>query len=170
VTTFGAGIYLEGNIIVDAEQLVRNYDPAQSTVTLVHNILPSSWSGPGTGNVVADPALRYIPKLEETMFTNWSSVQVLREWFTPMPGSPARTSRGALVRGFQPLGVAITEGPAPVTASPSAKFTIQIVRSGFGIPTSAWPNGSGYTHYRWRLDSAPWSPQCPLPPLSNLTT
>jgi hypothetical protein len=29
-TTFARGQYLEGNIIWDAEQLVRNYDPAQN--------------------------------------------------------------------------------------------------------------------------------------------
>src|SRR5262249_21892511 len=49
-TTFGAGFYLEANIVVDAEKLVRNYDPAQTTVTFNNNILPLAWTGPGNGN------------------------------------------------------------------------------------------------------------------------
>src|SRR5207249_10183424 len=44
-TTFGAGYYLEGNIIVDVEQLVRNYDALQTTVTFSNNILPFAWDG-----------------------------------------------------------------------------------------------------------------------------
>jgi hypothetical protein len=32
-TTFGAGFYLEGNIVVEADQLVRNYDPCISCST-----------------------------------------------------------------------------------------------------------------------------------------
>jgi len=55
-TTFGAGFYLEGNIIADAEQLVRNYDAAQTTVTFKTNLLPFAWTGPGSGNSTNTPA------------------------------------------------------------------------------------------------------------------
>ncbi len=72
-TTFGRGFYLEGNIIQDAEQLVRNYDAGQTTVTFNTNVLPYAWSGPGTGNVIADPLLKHIPQVSETYFTNWAA-------------------------------------------------------------------------------------------------
>ena len=45
-TTFAAGFYLEGNIIADVNQLVRNYDPAHTTVTLNNNILSIPWKRP----------------------------------------------------------------------------------------------------------------------------
>src|SRR5262249_13184049 len=60
LTTFAAGYYLEGNIIEDIPQLVRNYDAAQTTVTLNNNILPLPWSGPGAGNSITNPMLTHI--------------------------------------------------------------------------------------------------------------
>ena len=88
ITTFGEGFYLEGNIVVDVEQLVRNYDPAQTIVTFNNNILPFEWSGPGGGNVVVDPVLKHIPDLSETAFKTWEQAQVMRDWFSLQPGSP----------------------------------------------------------------------------------
>ena len=35
------------------------------------------------------------------------------------------------------------------------------VRTGNSIPVSGWPNGAGYTHYKWRLDSGAWSAETP---------
>jgi hypothetical protein len=52
-TAFGKGFYLEGNIIVDAEQLVRNYDSQQTSVTFNNNILPFAWSGPSAATFTA---------------------------------------------------------------------------------------------------------------------
>ena len=74
-TAFGKGFYLEGNIIADAEQLVRNYDSLQTSVTFNNNILPFAWSGPGNGNSVVDPLLKHIPQLSETFFTTWEQAQ-----------------------------------------------------------------------------------------------
>ena len=61
-TSFGAGCYLEGNIIRDADQLVRNYDPQRTQVTFVNNLLPLPWEGPGAStrrrsHVQASPAI-----------------------------------------------------------------------------------------------------------------
>ena len=39
----------------------------------------------------------------------------------------------------------------------TASLTVGVVRSGNGIPATGWPNGSGYTDYKWRLDSGAWS-------------
>ena len=89
-TTFGAGFYLEGNIIVDANSwsatMTRRKRPSLSTTTSC----PIPWTGPGTGNHVADPLLKHIPQLSETYFTTWTEAQVMRDWFSLLPGSPAR--------------------------------------------------------------------------------
>src|SRR5207244_659151 len=88
-TAFGRGFYLEGNIIMDAEQLVRNYDSNNVTATFNNNILPFTWNGPGTSNIIADPHLKYIPQVSETFFTTFQAAQIIRDWFSLRPGSPA---------------------------------------------------------------------------------
>ncbi|MCU0916682.1 MAG: lamin tail domain-containing protein [Planctomycetes bacterium] len=171
VTTFARGAYLEGNIIVDAEQLIRNYDEKKTTVTLHNNILPLPWTGPGSGNIVVDPMLRYLPEVAETRFTTWQQAQVLREWFSLQPGSPARGTgpNGTDKGGVIPLGVSISGEPRDLTSLTSATLTVGINRTGFGIPTAGFPLGSGFTHYRWRLDGGAWSPETPLAAPIQLT-
>src|SRR6185436_15717075 len=88
-TTFGAGYYMEWNIIADVTQLVRNYETGQTSVVFNDNILPMAWTGPGTNNVVGDPKLKHVPQLSETIFTNWTGAQVMWDWFSLQPGSPA---------------------------------------------------------------------------------
>jgi len=158
-TTFGAGFYLEGNIIVDTEQLVRNYDATQTAVTFNGNILPYAWTGPGEGNLIADPLLKHIPTVDETQFNTWEQAQVLRDWFSLQPGSPAVASgpNGRDQGGVIPLGASISGEPTGTTAQTNATLRVGVVRSGNGIPTAGWPNGSGYTHYKWRLDGGAWS-------------
>src|SRR6185369_1479647 len=163
-TNFGAGFYLEANIILDAEKLVRNYDPAQTTVTFNNNILPFGWNGPGTGNTLADPLLNYIPQLAETHFTSWDQAQVMRDWFGLQPGSPARANgpNGRDQGGVIPIGASISGEPLGTNNQATATLTVGVVRTGNGIPASGWPNGSGYTHYIWRLDSGAWSAESPI--------
>src|SRR5574341_13390 len=60
------------------------------------------------------------------------------------------------------LGVSISGEPDGVTAATSATLTVGVNRTGSGISAAAWPQGSGYTHYRWRLDGGPWSAETPL--------
>ena len=162
-TTFGRGMYLEGNVITDAEQLVRNYDPAQTTVTLNNNIVPMPWTGPGTNNQVAPALLNYIPQLSETYFADWQSAQILRQWFSLRPGSLARGTgpNGQDLGGVVPLGASVSGEPVGTNNQTSATLRAGVVRTGFGIPASGWPTGSGYTHYRWRLDNGPWSAEQP---------
>ena len=172
-TTFGRGFYLEGNIIEDAEQLVRNYVAGQTTVTFNNNILPFAWSGPGSGNIIADPMLKHVPQLAETYFTNWADAQVMRDWFSLLPGSPALgTGPNGLDQGGDiPLGASISGEPIGTTSQTNATLTAGVNRTGNGIPASGWPNGSGYTHYKWRLDSGAWSAETPINtpiPLSGL--
>jgi hypothetical protein len=101
LTTFARGFYLEGNIIMDAEELVRNYDPAQTTVTLNNNILPFAWSGPGAGNVIADPLLKHIPQVAEAAFADWNEAQVMRLVQSPagFAGARHRPERARSRRG-----------------------------------------------------------------------
>lgn len=158
-TTYGRGFYLEGNIVADAEQLVRNHDAAQTTVTWVRNLLPVAWNGPGSGNIVADPQLMHVPTVAETQFTTWEDAQILREWFRLRPGSPARGAGpdGRDMGGVIPHGVSISGAPTGTTDSTSATLKIGPGRTGSGIPATGFPNGSGFTHYKWRFIPGDWS-------------
>lgn len=175
VTAIGRGFYLEGNVIWDAEQLVRNYDPANTLVTFTNNILPFAWTGPGAGNLVANPLLKHIPQVSETTnFLTWEQAQVMWDWFSLQKDSPAigtgpnGRDKGALV----PPGVSVSGEPLGTTLANSAKLTIASVMSGSGIPAAGFPNGSGFTHYKWKLNNGSWSAETPMTApllLSNLS-
>ena len=162
-TTFADGFYMEGNIIVDTTELVRNYDPAQTTVTFNNNIVSAPWSGPGTNNLLNDPLLKHIPELSETVFTNWQQAQILRDWFSLQPGSPARGTgpNGRDMGGVIPLGASISGEPLGTNNQTSSTLQVGPLRTGFGIPVTGWPNGSGFTHYKYRLDNGAWSAEIP---------
>jgi spore coat protein CotH len=172
-TTFGEGYYMEGNIIVDIEQLVRNYQKEKTTVTFNNNILPYAWDGPGSENSVVDPKLKHIPQLRETYFTTWTDAQILREWFSLLPDSPAIGTgpNGRDKGGVIPLGALICGEPAGTTDQTTATLRVGVNRKGHGIPVRGWPDGAGYTHYKWRLDAGQWSEETPIDnciSLSNL--
>jgi hypothetical protein len=164
-----AGMYLEGNIIYDAEKLVRNH--TNSIVTFSNNLMPFAWSGPGGGNSTNDPLLKYIPQVSETAFTNWQQAQVMRDWFSLLPASPARGTgpNGRDMGGVIPIGASISGEPMGTNNQATATLRAGIVRTGSGIPVSGWPNGSGYTHYKWRLDSGAWSAETPTANPINLS-
>jgi hypothetical protein len=173
-TSFGAGFYAEGNIIVEAESLVQNYDPAQSSVVLNRNLLPYGWSGPGTGNSTNAPRLCHLPQLEETKFGSWAEAQVMRQWFSLAPGSPGRGTgpNGGDMGGVIQLGASVSGEPESPTSSNSARLEVGVVRTGNGIPVAGFPQGSGYTHYKWRLNEGAWSAETPVGTpilLSNLS-
>ncbi|HYV27454.1 MAG TPA: hypothetical protein VFA77_07965, partial [Candidatus Eisenbacteria bacterium] len=171
LTTFARGFYLEGNIIWDAGQLVRNYDASQTMVTFNNNILPLDWTGPGAGNSVTNPMLNHIPQLSETVFTNWAQAQIVRTWFGLQAGSPGIGTgpNGRDKGGVIPLGVSISGEPGSLTTLSNATLTVGVVRTGFGMPTTGWPDGAGYTHYKWRLDTNAWSAETPIATPINLT-
>ena len=157
-TTFAVGYYLEGNIIWDAQQLVRNYDPAQTSVTFSNNIIPMTWTGPGGDNRIIDPLFNHVPTLAETAFDTWEEAQVMWQWLGLAPGSPGLGAgpNGSDLGGVVPVGASISGEPVGVTGSTTAILHVGMVRSD-GIPAVGWPAGSGYTHYRWRLDGGVWS-------------
>jgi hypothetical protein len=164
-----AGMYLEGNIIYDAEKLVRNQ--TNSIVTFTNNLIPFVWSGPGGGNSTNAPLLKHIPQLSETDFATWDQAQVMRDWFSLLPGSPARGTgpNGRDKGGVTPIGASISGEPLGTNNLTTATLRVGTLRTGNSIPVSGWPSGSGYTHYKWRLDSGAWSAETPTPNLINLS-
>jgi len=44
----------------------------------------------------------------------------------------------------------------------SATLIVAWNRTGNSIPTTGWPDGSGYVDYRWRLDGGQWSAETPI--------
>lgn len=164
ITTYGKGYYLEGNIILDAEQLVRNYDPAQTTVTFNNNILPFAWTGPGSDNKVIDPLLKYIPRISETFFDNWRDAQIMKDWFSLLPGSPARGTgpNGSDMGGNVPIGASLSGAPIGTNNLATATLHVGVNRTGYGIPTAGFPQGSGYVAYKWRLDGGDWTPEASI--------
>ncbi|MFO1512112.1 MAG: lamin tail domain-containing protein [Verrucomicrobiota bacterium] len=158
----GAGMYLEGNIISDAEALVRGRTNAIVTLTnnLIYQLAGSSWSGPGGNNATNAPLFQYAPQLADTTnFDSWAAAQVMKDWFSLRSGSPA-IGAGPNARdqgGVVPLGASIAGEPVATTAATSATLTVGTVRTGGGIPAAGFPNGSGYTHYKWRLNGGNWS-------------
>ncbi len=163
LTPYGRGTYLEGNVITDAESLIRN--PLESIPsTFINNLLPFPWTGPGSGNRVLDAALQHIPTVAEARFNTWQEAQVMWQWFRPTPDSPAIGTgiQGRNLGGVQPVGVIVSGEPFGTNASSSATLIVGPHRSGNGIPTDGFPAGSGYIAYRWRLDGSSWSPEIPI--------
>ena len=157
-TTEALGIWMEGNIIYDAEQLVRNQTAA--LVTFTNNLMPLAWSGPGGGNVNADPQFVRVPALAETTnFATWAQAQVMKQWLALKVSSPAIGAgpNGRDLGGVVPMGASVSGVPSGVTGDNHAVLTVGINRSGGGIPVAGWPEGSGFTHYKWRLDGGAWS-------------
>jgi len=163
-TDYAEGAYLEGNIILDVQQLVRNYDKKETKVTLINNIVPLAWDGPGQSNIVADPKLKHIPQPGETHFTSWAQAQIVRDWFSPLPGSLAVGSgpNGRDKGGVIPLGASVSGEPKGTTTETSATLIVGVNRRGPDIPEIGWPDGAGYTHYKWRLDGGRWSDETPI--------
>ncbi len=161
-TTEGVGAYLEGNVIYDIEKLTRNVKA--SIVTFTNNLLPIPYTGPGGGNSLAFPRLKKVPTVAETHFNTWEEAQVLWDWFQLMPGSPAigtgpnGSDRGALHH----FGATLSGVPQGTNNLGTATIHVGSLRTGSGIPTAGFPEGSGYVAYRWRLDTGAWSAETPI--------
>ena len=166
----GAGMHIEGNVIYDVEKLTRFL--AAASVTFTNNLLPVAWAGPGGNNSTADPRLKYVPKLSETFFTTWEGAQILRDWFSLLPGSPGRA--GGLndqdLGGVRQLGASLSGEPQTPTAWNHATLRIGLGRAGGGIPRLNWPSGAGMTHYKYRIDSGAWSAEQSIDTLLGLTS
>jgi hypothetical protein len=156
-TDQGTGAYFEGNIIQDIEKFTRNVTTA--VVTFTNNIVPIPWTGLGGGNVITNPLFKHVPLVSETFFTNWAQAQIMWDWFSLLPNSPAigagpnGEDQGAVALH----GVNVSGGPTGTTSQTTATLVVGVNRKGGTIPSGGFPLGSGYTHYKWRLDSGAWS-------------
>ena len=168
-----AGMYMEGNIISDAEKLLRFH--TNSIITLTNNIISTNgnwttnlvWTGPGGNNSTNDPLFQFVPATPQSVnFTSWSDAQVMWQWFSLKTNSPALGTgpNGLDKGGVVPVGASLSGAPNGTTPANNATLVVGINRSGNGIPNAAaaWPLGSGYTHYKWRLDTNAWSAETPI--------
>jgi hypothetical protein len=173
-TTEGVGMYLEGNVIYDVENLTRNVTTALVTYTnnTISQLQGAPWTGPGGNNSTADPLLQHVPQLAETYFTNWASAQVMWDWFRLQPGSPAIGTgpNGRDRGGVVPAGASVSGVPNGTTSRTDATLVVGINRTGSGMSPVGWPNGCGYIAYKWRLDSGVWSPEIPIGTRITLTS
>lgn len=168
-TTQGAGCYLEGNVIYDVEQLTRNVTNA--IVTFTNNLMPLAWSGAGGGNSASNPMLQHLPQMAETYFTNWSDAQIVRDWFSLLPGSPGSGTgpNGVDRGGVVARGASLAGEPNSATPSNSGTLIVGMNRKDSSIPTAGWLAGSGVTDYKWRLDGGSWSAETPIAEPISLT-
>ncbi|HEY0548864.1 MAG TPA: lamin tail domain-containing protein, partial [Verrucomicrobiae bacterium] len=167
------GMYVEGNILYDIERITRNVTngtTVANNTTFNGNLMPFAWAGPGASNDTTAPVFNHIPTLAETTnFTNWASAQVMREWFTLAQGSPGHATgpNGTDKGGAVPIGANVSVQPGVTTND--AILVVGVNRSGGTITASGgFPNGSGYTHYKWRIDGGAWSVETPIATPINL--
>ncbi len=169
------GMYAEGNVIHSAEKLLRNYTGAE-LVTFNNNLFPTgmTWAGPGSGNTSAAALLNDIA-VSPTGASNiptptkdnyrWVGPQI-RQQFGLDDCSPARGTgpNGTDKGGIRPLGVSLSGAPTGTTNATVATVTVGTLMTGSGIPSAAarFPNGSGWTHYKHRLDLGAWSAETPI--------
>ena len=169
-----AGMYIEGNIIHSAASLTRNYPGAGLTqnVTFNNNILPPGlvWTGTGSGNTNVDPLLASVRNTANTAFSiptpgprdfDRLAVQI-RQQFGLKAASPAKGTgpNGTDKGGVRTLGVSLSGAPVGTTNLQTASIIVGTRMTGNGISTftGAWPGGgSGWTHYKYRLDGGAWS-------------
>lgn len=186
-TTSGAGAYAEGNIIHSAERLARNYSAANSAVTWNNNIFPvgMTWTGPGAGNEGVDPHISGAFVDSATGASNIATPTAANfRYLAPLiraqlglgAGSPAKGTgpNGTDKGGVRPFGVSLGGAPEGITNQTSASISVGTLMSGNGIPATAnaFPQGSGWTQFQWRLDGGAWSAEMPLATpitLTNLT-
>ncbi len=166
----GAGGYFEGNILYDIEKLLR--ERTNAVITFTNNLMPLAWTGPGGNNSTSDPLFNHVPQLSETTgFTDWAQAQILKQWFSLRTGSPGSDTgpNGLDKGGVVPLGASVSGEPVSPTSQTSAILTVDVNRAASGMTTTRWPNGSGFTHYKWRLDAGVWSAETPIATPITLT-
>ncbi len=165
-TTAGAGMYLEGNLFHSPVPIVRNL-PAASTLTLNGNLLSGAWTGAGSGNVVAGALLAGPLDIPTPNAGNFKRIAAdIRARVTPTPQSPAhRTGPNGTDKGApRNMGVSLRGMPEGTTNVTGATVTVGTLMQGFAIPATAnaFPEGSGWTHYSWRLNGGAWTGSIPI--------
>jgi hypothetical protein len=182
-TPHARGLYVEGNIIHSAEKLVRNYTGTER-VTFNNNLFPEgmAWSGAGAGNIsgpalladVAVDATTGVSNLPTPTKDNYRRVvEQLRKQFGLDARSAARGTgpNGTDKGGVRAMGVSLGGVPSATTNATAATITVGSRVNEFGTPTGSaeFPNGSGWTHYKWRIDGGAWSAETPVATPISLT-
>ncbi len=149
----GRGFHLEGNVIWDAEGLVRDYVAANSALVMVNNWLPAAPPATATasGNTVGDPLLNLALITTPGAATAEQVIAALKlQDCSPALGFGADLSRSGLRVAAPPTGV--WPPNVSIALSPAGSFT----------PTGqpAWTYG--YTHYKYTLDGGAESAETPL--------
>ena len=103
---------------------------------------------------------KHVPVLEETFFENFEQAQVMWDWLSLSPASPAIKAGiyGADMGAAVERGIYLSPAPNKITNERSATFHVGpliTIDESLNIPD--FPIGSGFTHYRWRLDGGEWS-------------
>jgi len=153
VTGEGRGFYLEGNVIQDAEGLVRDYVPANSALVMVNNWLPAAppATAAASGNQVGDPKLNLALITTPGAATAEQVIAALKlQDCSPALGLGADLSRSGL-RAATPPG-SIWPANVSLALNPAGSFT----------PTAQTAWTYGYTHYKYALDGGPESAETPL--------
>ncbi len=164
----GKGMYLEGNIITDVENLTRNYVPANSSLVLNNNLLPAGVlpdGSTGSGNTMGDPLLNLA--LITTPAT--ATEAEVRAALTPRACSPALAT-GLLGRNKGAIGNAggILVQTPPAGFWPAA-ISLPVGPGGSFTPTGQVAWTYGYVTYTWSLDAGPESSATPVATPLSLT-
>jgi VCBS repeat-containing protein len=154
----GKGFYLEGNVIFDAENLVRNYVPANSRLVMNGNFLPVAPPAgvEATGNVIgADLKLNLGLITNPATATAEQVMAALRpQWCSPVLGAgPMGGNAGADVAK---TGIRVQTPPGNVWP---ATFTIAAGVGGSFTPTGQPAWAYGFTSYKYRVDGGAESPE-----------
>jgi len=139
IGTHGRGAALDGNIFKDVPVLFASFT-AQTQITVNRSIVPTADVSRGVGNLAADPRLVDPANGDSGL----------------RPGSPAR---GAGPNGLD-MGATVPAG-ASIFGEPPALTN----RNGASLSVA----GPGITHYRYRVNSGPWSAERQVSALIELT-
>ncbi len=160
----GLGAYFSDNVASDIENLTRN--TPQVSATFTNNLLPAVWNGRGGNNRVADPRFVHTPELPETLaFMTWEQAQVLRSWAGLRPESSgcATSQYGQNQGALSTRGIIVSGVPQRITTNTAITLHFGPIHTDtdFGTTVAGFPEGSGYTHVRYRLithgEPGPWS-------------
>jgi len=128
----GKGAYLDGNIFWNNNKLFKHLEQATEGVVINRSIVPEEFIGFGQDNIDADP-----------LFVDAGMDFRLKAGSPAIGTGPCGLDMGAYV----PAGAAICGEPDEITYRRDATLIV---------------GGPGITHYKYSLNSEPWSEELPV--------